>query len=171
MASIAARGTERRVDANPAELAALAELLDLPAVSSLTATVSLRRLASGLIEARGHLEADVVQECVVTLEPLPAHVAEDFRVTYGEAEPAPTLAEIDLDYEEADPPEPIEGGIIDLGALVAEHLALGLDPYPRKVGAELPQEFEPKNEPASESAKGETRKPFAGLDKLVRKED
>lgn len=145
-------------------------MLGLPGIESLTATVSLRRLASGLVEAKGRLEADVVQECVVTLEPIPTHVAEDFRVTYGEAEPAPTLAEIDLDYEETDPPEPIEGGIIDLGALVAEYLALGLDPYPRKAGAEVPQEFDPKVAPVPETIKTETRKPFAGLDKLVKKE-
>ena len=115
-----ARSTERQIQASPAECLALAEMLDLPAVRNLAATIGLRRLASGLIEAKGHLEADVVQTCVVTLEPLDAHVAEDFRVTYGENEPAPTLDEIDLDYEEADPPEPIEGGIIDLGALAAE---------------------------------------------------
>ena len=110
----------------------------------------------------------MVQTCVVTLEPLDARVAEDFRVTYGDADPAPTLAEIDLDYEEADPPEPIEGGIIDLGVLVAEHLALGLDPYPRKAGAEIPKDLAPEPEATAPTAGSETRKPFAGLDKLIR---
>ena len=33
-----------------------------------------------------------------------------------------------------DPPDPIVDGKIDLGALAAEFLALGLDPYPRKPG-------------------------------------
>jgi hypothetical protein len=32
-------------------------------------------------------------------------------------------------------PEPLEGGIVDLGALATEFLILGLDPYPRKPGA------------------------------------
>ena len=37
-----------------------------------------------------------------------------------------------LDGEDA--PDPIVDGKIDLGALAAEFLALGLDPYPRKPG-------------------------------------
>ena len=35
---------------------------------------------------------------------------------------------------DSDPPEPVEDGHIDLGAVAAEFLALGLDPYPRKPG-------------------------------------
>jgi hypothetical protein len=34
-----------------------------------------------------------------------------------------------------DQPDPIVEGRIDLGALAAEFMALGLDPYPRKPGA------------------------------------
>ena len=42
-------------------------------------------------------------------------------------------------------PEPLVGGIVDLGALATEFLILGLDPYPRKPGAvfELPQDVKP----------------------------
>ncbi len=43
-------------------------------------------------------------------------------------------AEIELDLADEDPPELIEDGRIDLGAVAAEFLALGLDPYPRKPG-------------------------------------
>ena len=38
------------------------------------------------------------------------------------------------DYE---PPDEIVNGQIDLGALTAEFLALGLDPYPRKPGVDF----------------------------------
>ena len=34
-----------------------------------------------------------------------------------------------------DPPEPIEGGQIDLGRLATDALFLAIDPYPRKPGA------------------------------------
>ena len=37
--------------------------------------------------------------------------------------------------EAEEPPDAIVDGKIDLGALAAEFLALGLDPYPRKPGA------------------------------------
>ncbi len=38
---------------------------------------------------------------------------------------------------EGDQPDPIVGGHIDLGALAAEFLTLGLDPHPRKPGAQF----------------------------------
>ena len=36
-----------------------------------------------------------------------------------------------------EPPDEIAGGHVDLGALTAEFLALGLDPYPRKPGVDF----------------------------------
>src|SRR5271156_3377550 len=46
-------------------------------------------------------------------------------------------------------PEPLIGGVVDLGALATEFLILGLDPYPRKPGAvfELPQDVKPEPGP------------------------
>jgi uncharacterized metal-binding protein YceD (DUF177 family) len=47
-----------------------------------------------------------------------------------------------------DPPDLIEDGIIDLGGYVVEHLALELDPFPRKPGAEFtPPETDPEPSP------------------------
>ncbi len=71
--------------------------------------------------------------------------------------PAETLAleqvrEVEIDPNADDPPDPIEGGRIDLGALVVEHLALEIDPFPRKPGVV----FEPP-------AGGEPPSPFAAL--------
>ena len=55
----------------------------------------------------------------------------------------------------ADAPDPIVDGKIDLGALAAEFLALGLDPYPRKPGAEFapPAADEPPDSPFDALAK------------------
>jgi uncharacterized metal-binding protein YceD (DUF177 family) len=165
--SVSARSVDRQLDASPAERAALAEVLDLQAIDRLVAKLTLRRLSSGLIEVKGALESEVVQTCGVTLEPVPAKVAETFRLTFGDAQPEPDLSEIDIDFEDSDPPEPILDGKIDLGALVAEQLSLGLDPYPRKEGAALPQEFAPNEaEIAAENELAGKRKPFLGLDKL-----
>ena len=57
------------------------------------------------------------------------------------------------------PPDPIIGGQIDLGALVAEFLALGLDPHPRKPGVE----FEKPRNPADED---NVESPFSKLQAL-----
>lgn len=167
-ASIGPRITRREVQTSLAERAAIAAALDLVGIDHLTATVNLRRLASGLIEADGTLEADVIQSCVVSLEPVPAHVTDTFRVTFGTPAAPPALDEIDIDYEELDPPEPILDGVIDLGPLVVEHLSLALDPYPRKPDAAIPKEYEPGPEDAAEVVELKTHKPFSGLDKLIK---
>ncbi len=46
-------------------------------------------------------------------------------------------------------PEPLIGGVVDLGALATEFLILGLDPYPRKPGAvfEPPPDHKPEESP------------------------
>ena len=58
-------------------------------------------------------------------------------------------------------PEPLVGGVVDLGALATEFLILGLDPYPRKQGAvfEAPQEEKPESGP------------FAALSQLAKRPD
>jgi uncharacterized metal-binding protein YceD (DUF177 family) len=166
--SVGPRGSERQIEATPAERAALAELLELLALDRLVATLSLRRLSSGIIEVKGRLEAEVVQQCVVSLEPVPAAVTDNFKVGYGEVDLGPNAADLDIDYEEADPPEPIVNGVIDLGAIVAEHLSLALDPYPRKPDASLAEEFKPETPEIAEEIQPTTRKPFSGLDKLIK---
>jgi uncharacterized metal-binding protein YceD (DUF177 family) len=73
-------------------------------------------------------EANVVQECVVTLDPVPNDVAESFTLFYGEA---PEGAGEDGIVE------PLQGETIDIGEAVAQQLSLALDPYPRAPGAAL----------------------------------
>ena len=87
------------------------------------------------LDVEGHLVADVVQSCVVTLEPVRANIDAVFRRTYT-VEPPP---EDDGDLgpsllDSADPPDPIVDGTVDLGEAVAEQLALELDPFPRAAG-------------------------------------
>ncbi len=166
-ASIGPRMSERQIEASATERTALADVLELQAIARLVATLRLRRLASGLIEVSGEMESEIVQTCVVTLEPVPANIRERLRLTFGDAEPEPVLGEIDIDFDDSDPPEPIVDGIINLGALVAEQLSLALEPYPRKEGSEVPQEFTPN--PAEVHVlepPPATSKPFAELDKL-----
>jgi uncharacterized metal-binding protein YceD (DUF177 family) len=125
--------------ATPAECAALATRMRLVAFDQLAANVTLERTLSGLIHVSGRLEADIVQTCVVTLAAFPSHVEDSFTLDFGDAADGHgEEIEVDVDY---DPPEPIEGGIIDLGELVAQYLALALDPYPRAPGATLAPEW------------------------------
>ncbi|HLO76741.1 MAG TPA: DUF177 domain-containing protein [Magnetospirillum sp.] len=132
---IPAAGITLDLKAKPAELAALAERFGLQSIDDLEATVTLKAVAGGTIfRLDGRFCAHVVQTCVVTLEPVPATVAEEFSLTYGGVEADEYDAEIELSLEEDDPPDPVVDGMIDVGEAVAEHVALALDPFPRKPG-------------------------------------
>ena len=131
-------GFEQRIEANAAELAAVAKRLDIPAVGSLVAGFRLRRAsgsAPGVITAEGRLEARVTRVCVISLDDFETEVKLDFRVRFVPA--ALESGAIDL---EADDEIPHDGAGIDLGEAAVQELALALDPYPRKPGAELPAE-------------------------------
>lgn len=137
---ISSRESVEKITATPAERVALAKRLDLVSLDSLTALVRLRRIRGGqMVRVTGELEAQVVQRCVVTLEPLPVPVRDTFQDLFAPAHLVPKdeagLETLGLD-DEVDPPEAIENGRIDIGELVAQHLSLALDPYPRKVDAE-----------------------------------
>lgn len=153
------------IEASADECKALAERFDILSVDSLTASVRMKMLPGGeLVRVRGHLKAHVTQACVVTLEPVPEQIDEEFELVYG-PEPDPESEEIVVDMEASDPPEPIIGNAIDIGEAVAEHLALALDPFPRKEGAEFaespppPEDDEPEEKP----------NPFAALAALKKK--
>lgn len=176
------------VAAEPQELEALARADGLPAIASLAAEFKVNRQGDE-IRVTGQVRARVTQECVVTLEPFESEVVEavDVRFAFASAPAAPEpragermsrrrAAQVQASapqerrgrpapefpsHEEDDPPDPIVDGKIDLGALAAEFMALGLDPYPRKPGAEF------------ESADGDDEgdeSPFARLARLKKDE-
>lgn len=132
---ISASGMALDIEAKPAERAALAERFGIPSIDTLRAELTLRVLAGGaLVRVTGHIRAEVVQTCVVTLEPVPQSVDEGFVLSFGRESDEDMGAEIELSLDEEDPPDPIVDGAIDVGEAVAEHLALALDPFPRKPG-------------------------------------
>lgn len=120
------------VSAGADERAALAKRFGLVDIASLEASYALRRDAIG-VRATGHLAADVVQSCVVTAEPVPAHVEEDFDIRFL-PEGSTSGDEVELSEAECDTVF-FTGGTIDLGEAAAETLALALDPFPRSPAA------------------------------------
>ena len=163
---IGAEGVGREIEAEPAERKALARRFGLVAIDRLTASVTVSPISRRLFRVEGRFEAEVVQTCVVTIEPVPARVVQSFSALFGESGPglSALLAGADLD----DRPEPIERGSIDVGETVAQYLALALDPYPRKSGASVPREYAAVE--AGGARKGGS-KPFAALGSLKRRRD
>ena len=119
-------------EADAEERAALARRLDLMSLEALSAQLRLEvdGEAKGAIRVTGTIRAGLVQSCVVTLDPVPRTLSESISVLYAPqpAEQAAHEVEVLAVGDEAEP-LPEEG--IDVGAVVAEHLALLLDPYPR----------------------------------------
>ncbi|HSK39707.1 MAG TPA: DUF177 domain-containing protein [Arenibaculum sp.] len=162
----------RTVEATPQERRALAERLELEALDSLVATLRLRRVRGGeMVSVRGTIVADVVQTCVVTLEPVRNHVEDTFEEVFAPPHLVPELGpDVEFDPLDEDIPEPIENGRIDLGELTAQHLSLSLDPYPRVPGLEhldtTAGEMGDHTGDETGAPGPERRNPFAALAKL-----
>ncbi|MFC0388563.1 YceD family protein [Muricoccus vinaceus] len=134
--SVSPQGRQERLEATPEEREALARRLGLLSLEAFSAEIHLTPAPGQAIRARGTLSAQVVQECVVTLEPVhqPVKAAIDWRILPPGEEPSDDLEE-GPDEIESNP-----DGTTDIGEALVQELALSLDPYPRAPGAELPAE-------------------------------
>ncbi len=150
---------EHRVNivATAAERDALAARYAIVSLDALEADLTVRSDGSGEIVVEGHLECELVQECVVTLEPVSETAASSFdqRYTLTPTEPATDLV---IRPDDSEPPEPVIGDSIDLGELVAEFLSLAINPYPRAPDADA--QADQYRSQASDGG------PFAALAKL-----
>jgi uncharacterized metal-binding protein YceD (DUF177 family) len=123
------------IQAQPAELEALARRFGLSAIHSLAAEAQLRRSGEA-VTATGRLSARVTQSCGVSGEPVEAAVEEDFEIGFR-PQPAEVRPEEEIELGENELDVIFyEGGAIDLGEAAAQTLALSLDPYPRSPAAE-----------------------------------
>jgi uncharacterized metal-binding protein YceD (DUF177 family) len=165
-----AAGIDVDVSADPAERQALARRFALLEVRTLRAHGRIERLEQPAeLGFRGWLAADVVQTCVLSLEPAPATIRQAIERRYrpgsaaADRERLQPKGAIDLDDED-DEVEPVNGREIDLGEAIAEEFGLALDPYPRALGAAA---IEPEAlGPHVSLGQAEPEKPFAALRQL-----
>jgi uncharacterized metal-binding protein YceD (DUF177 family) len=121
--------------ADEAERKAIAKRLGLVSLDRLEAHVCLARTGD-VVRATGRLLAVLDQSCVVTGDPVSAHVDEPFAILFVREPPADAPdEEIELGAADCDTVF-YDGAAIDLGSAIADTLALGLDPYPRSAGAD-----------------------------------
>jgi hypothetical protein len=149
-------GMEQHLEAKENEREKLAQRFGLMELKKLEAKLTVHPVRlDQTIAVTGSFTADVVQQCVVTLEPLTNHIEHELKVQYA----PPALLESgagpsDINEEDF---EPIVAGAIDLGELVAQNLGIVLDPYPRKAGVGFVEavygEDEPKPGPLAELVK------------------
>ncbi len=158
---------ETRLDylATIEECAALARRFGLIAIAGLHASGGVKRLGGGQVRLRITFEAEVSQTCVVTLDPVVDRIKEALDILF-EPERHESAA-LDIAFDPAADREPLMGDSLDVGEIVAEELALSLDPYPRKSGIAL--EIGPSG-PAAEAEEKPQGGQFEALAVLKRKE-
>ena len=151
------------ITADAAELVALARQWDIPEVRSFTAEFQIQRWKRDGVRLKGRVQADIVQACVVTLEPVEDKIDEPVDAVFVPEgsklarEPNIEGGEMLLDPDGPDSPETFEGDTIDAGAVAAEYAAMAIDPYPRKAGAMFSAHVE------SSEADDAKPSPFAAL--------
>jgi hypothetical protein len=153
-------GIELRFEATEEERNALARRFGLLGLSNFSGTARLKPWRRVGFALEAHFQASVTQACVVSMEPVEGRVDENFQLFFL---PADVLEErqgeeiiVEADNPQ-DAPEPLPERELDVGEVVAEQLALAIDPYPRRAGIV----FEPPKNAADSSLK-----PFAGLEAL-----
>lgn len=133
-------GVKRTLEPDAATRARIVKALDLASLDAFSAEMELAPSPAGW-RLSGRVRASLAQTCGITLEPLPLEIDAPFVLSLAEAvEEDSDEIIITLDDES---PDLIENGQIDLGQYAVEQLALRLDPFPRKPGAEFVQPPEP----------------------------
>ena len=155
-------GYELDIVAGAEELRALARWAGVDDIPVLKAHISVRPQSKTRFVEEVRLDADVVQSCVVTLQPVRTHIAREFtRVLHllpGLQRFADEGGSVSAAAIGEDPPDEIDGPDYDLGTPLREELALAIDPYPRAPGVA----FEPPGD------QDQPESPFAVLGKLKR---
>ncbi|MCC2096826.1 MAG: DUF177 domain-containing protein [Hyphomicrobiales bacterium] len=129
-------GDQLTIEADEAEKAEIAAAFELEKLANLRATLKVG-VENKQLHVTGDVRARVTQICVVSLESFETDVTEPVDVYFSSDPSVLAAAATDVPGNESewvDPPDAITGDTLDLGSLVLEHLALGLDPYPRKPG-------------------------------------
>ena len=158
-------GTALEIAASDSERLALAKRFGFLGLPAFSARVTVDRLPGGQVVVEGRLRGRIVQACILTLDPVTQDLDYKFRVVFKQdlaEERDPESGEA-LVSAQADAPEPLPGGLLDVGEIVAEQLSLAADPYPRKHGVKL-EDVLPKPRKEGRHGRHEPRRhPFAGL--------
>ncbi len=163
VAAVSPKGRDIVISATSSERHDVAAECDLADVSRLEATFHLSKGAGPILAVQGSISADIVQTCGVSLEPVPATIEAEVALTFT-LDAIKSRVELDIDLVDEDPPEPVQDGQIDFGALAVEHMVLNLDPYPRAPEVAFDAQKWLDSEHSSTEPPGSN--PFAALSKL-----
>lgn len=163
-----------KVEVAPAEnlYPALCKRLDIHNIENFTVQFGLKRNSvNKVIQVTGKIKATVNQKCVVSMEPVPEDIEDEFESWYAEPNQAVSFAKAKRErmtekereeqpmLEEYDDPEKVIDGKIDLGELAVQYLSLSLNPYPRSADASYDSNYPPMGD----EPEGVYDNPFSAL--------
>jgi len=153
----------RTFDITPeaSERKALAETLSIDGVRKLSFKGDITPSGARDLILKATLGATVVQACVVTGEPVVTRIDEDVVRQYLADMDMPEAEESEMPEDDSAEPMP---EVIDLGAVMAEALALALPAWPRADGV-APVDLA-VTEPGKTPMSDDDARPFAGLKDL-----
>jgi hypothetical protein len=143
VARLPQKGLPVVIDADARQRAALASEHELLSVESYRAELLVEPWKRNGVKVSGRVRADITQACIVTLDPVEAHIDESVDALFLPEQSKLGRqgfdggGEILLDAEGPDGPETFSGDAIDVGALAEQFFGLAIDPYPRKQGVSL----------------------------------
>lgn len=167
----AGKPVELEISPNESEKLALKERLSISSVNELSASLVIRRVQAGkTIHVKGTITANITQQCVVSMDPVISDINEEFEAWFAEDDAPVSINKAKQDLmikrgqselpilDEADDPEIITDGAIDLGDQVAQFLSLNINPYVHAEGVE----YELGDEEQISAGEGKEN-PFAAL--------
>ena len=143
VARLPQKGLPVVIEADAAQRAALAREHELLSVGNYRAELLVAPWKRNGVKVSGRVEADITQACIVTLDPVEAHIDEAVDALFLPEQSKLGRqgfeggGEILLDAEGPDGPETFSGNTIDVGALAEQFFGLAIDPYPRRQGVSL----------------------------------
>ena len=123
-------GKAQRFDVQPsaAEITELVSRFNFVSIDDMRAEVIIRKVARDCWDVAGNLSAKVVQRCVITQEPVLELV--DFTIEERYVRQSVEIDGVEVALNGA---EPLVGGEIDIGEMVAQTLGIAVTPWPKSL--------------------------------------
>lgn len=144
VANLPVKGIKDSLVFTGSQLVELAAEHDLLAVNDFAFHYQILRWKVSGVRLKAKLQASIIQECVLSLAPVPYQIDEDielFFVVDGDNIYKPFIQdetkEIFLDISSDDIPEIYDGHNLEIGKIAEEFFELAIPIYPKAEGAEL----------------------------------
>ncbi|VAV90315.1 Conserved hypothetical protein, gene in Ubiquinol-cytochrome C chaperone locus [hydrothermal vent metagenome] len=161
---VKSRGQRENIAASQQECEKLAGQLSINKVEALSFRCLLMPWKKGGVEVTGQVTATIKETCVVTLEPFSTEISQEVKRYFERASRQKSdIPLLDLENIEDEMPDIFDNGIVDIGEVAVETLALCLSPYPRKPGVVFADHLESNPESDDDQAK---ENPFDVLQQL-----